>query len=62
MEYEISDEDRLFDDSTNPSLKYEEKRATRVQSSVKPEDYPAEKRKLQKAELIPEEEEDHQLA
>ena len=62
MEYEIPDEgeDALFDDSTNPSLKHEDQQAIRNQSSVRPEDYPAEKRKLQKAVLIPEE--DEQLA
>ncbi|HYD24340.1 MAG TPA: hypothetical protein VEB68_06055 [Croceibacterium sp.] len=57
MEYEISDEDRLFDDSTNPSLKHEHAQAIRHQSSVRPQDYPADKRRMQKAELIPEEEE-----
>jgi len=48
MEYEIEDETRLFDDSTNPSLK--RRRATARTVS------PLERRKLQKAELIPEEE------
>jgi len=43
MEYEISDQDVLFDDSTNPSLPHPDKADA--------------KRKLQKAELIPEEEE-----
>ena len=48
MEYEIEDETRLFDDSTNPSLK--RKHATaRTMSQF-------ERRKLQKAELIPDEE------
>ena len=56
MEYEIQDEDVLFDDSTNPSLE----RHAPVPDAARPED-PADKRKLQKAELIPEEEE-HQLA
>jgi hypothetical protein len=57
MEYEIEEgEHALFDDSTNPSLKYEHRQATRHQSSVRPEDYPAEKRRMQKAVLIPDEE------
>jgi hypothetical protein len=58
MEYEIQDqgEDMLFDDSTNPSLKRDEEEEPRRR---RPE--PADKRKLQKGELIPEEEE-HQLA
>ena len=57
MEYEITDEgeDVLFDKSTNPSLKPHEEEGPRR----RPID-PADKRKLQKAELIPEEEE-HQL-
>jgi len=51
MEYEISDEDVLFDDSTNPSQK------TRKRQSVhNQEPAPLPKRKLQKAEAIPEEE------
>ena len=59
MEYEISDqgEDWLFDDSTNPSLKPDEEEPLRRRHLV-----PADKRKLQKAELIPEEEDEHQLA
>ena len=56
MEYEISDEERLFDDSTNPSLLPENRAAEHSVSSAKPQA----DRKLQKAELIPEEE--HQLA
>jgi hypothetical protein len=59
MEYEIDDESRLFDDSTNPSLDHATAQAIENQSSVKPRDYPAEKRKLQRAVVIPEEE--HQL-
>ena len=59
MEYEMSGEERLFDDSTNPSLKHEDKQAIRNQSSVRPEDYPADKRREQTAVAIPEEE--HQL-
>ena len=60
MEYEICDEERLFDESTNPSLKYEDKRAMRHQSSVRPSDYPAKDRREQTAVVIPEEE--HQLS
>jgi hypothetical protein len=56
MEYEIEAEDELFDDSTNPSLKHEEKQAQRNQSSVRPEDYPAAERAGQTAVVIPEEE------
>ena len=53
MEYEITDqgEDWLFDDSTNPSLKPHEEELQRRHP------IPADKRKVQKAELIPEEEE-----
>ncbi len=59
MEYEIRQEgeDALFDDSTNPSLKHDEDEQTRRRHPA-----PADKRKLQKAELIPEEEEETQLA
>ena len=56
MEYEIQDEDALFDDSTNPSLQ----RHAPVREAVRSQPDPADKRKLQRAELIPEEE--HQLA
>lgn len=58
MEYEIKDqgEDALFDDSTNPSLKPDEE----DESLRRRHPEPADKRKLQKAELIPEE--DEQLA
>ena len=60
MEYEISDgEDALFDDSTNPSLRA--RRHSRRRPSRRGRSRPRDKRKLQKAELIPEEEE-HQLA
>ena len=55
MEYEIEHEDLLFDDSTNPCLKHEDRQANRHQSSVRPEDYPDEKRRMQKALVIPEE-------
>ena len=57
MEYEIQEgEGALFDESTNPSLKPHEEETPRRRTPD-----PADKRKLQKAELIPEEEE-HQLA
>jgi hypothetical protein len=56
MEYEISDEDRLFDDSTNPSLKHDHAQAIRNQSGARPQGDPADKRKMQKAVVIPEEE------
>jgi hypothetical protein len=58
MEYEISDQDEdvLFDDSTNPSLKPGEEEQLRRRHAV-----PTDRRKLQKGELIPEEEE-QQLA
>jgi hypothetical protein len=56
MEYEIKDgEDALFDDSTNPSLDHRDDKPAKG----KPE--APDKRKLQRGELIPEEEE-HQLA
>ncbi|MXP42777.1 hypothetical protein GRI75_14115 [Altererythrobacter soli] len=57
MEYEIEDEDRLFDPSTNPSLAHRHLRS--------PQSRPArtvgyadsrEARRVQKAVLIPEEE------
>ena len=59
MEYEICGEERLFDDSTNPSLDNSTAQAIENQSSVRPSDYPAAKRKTQRAVVIPEEE--HQL-
>ena len=63
MEYEITDqgEDWLFDDSTNPSLQPGAKDEAKLKPATGPHADPADKRKLQKAELIPEEEE-HQLA
>jgi hypothetical protein len=63
MEYEIvqEGEEMLFDDSTNPSLEHGTKRPAKPQAAKGPHAEPADKRKLQKAELIPEEEE-HQLA
>jgi hypothetical protein len=62
MEYEIPDEgeDLLFDPSTNPSLLHrDDEPPARRRAGPHPD--PADKRRLQKAELIPEEEE-HQLA
>jgi len=56
MEYEISDEDRLFDDSTNPSLQHGDRADAKRKPVTGPHPDPADKRKLQKAELIPEEE------
>lgn len=53
MEYEISEEGELLDESNNPSLDHATKQAIENQSSVKPNEYPREKRKMQKAELIP---------
>ena len=60
MEYEIQDqgEDVLFDDSTNPSLKHDDEEAPLRRRHPEP----ADKRRLQKAELIPEEEDEHQLS
>ena len=55
MEYEIAEEGELLDRSNNPSLDNNTRQAIENQSSVKPKDYPREKRKMQKAELIPEE-------
>ena len=50
MEYEIEDEQVLFDDSTNPSLKRKRQSAHIAPPS------PPQKRKKQDAVLIPEEE------
>jgi hypothetical protein len=55
MEYEISEEGELLDESNNPSLDNHTRQAIRNQSSVRPKDYPRDNRKMQKAELIPEE-------
>ena len=62
MEYEIEDDALLFDDSTNPSLRYGHKPTVDNPSPAKPKDDPAEKRRLQKAELMPDEEEGLQTA
>jgi len=58
MEYELPDvgEDALFDDSTNPSLQSGEEPIRRRHAGR------SDGRRLQKAELIPEEEEETQLA
>ena len=60
MEYEIQDqgEDVLFDESTNPSLKQDDEAPVRDRKAQTPQ---GDKRKVQTAELIPEEEE-QQLA
>ena len=50
MEYEIESESVLFDPSTNPSL---ERRRTQPVRDLRPKD----RRRAQKAETIPEEEE-----
>lgn len=52
----MSDEERLFDDSTNPSLLHGSRSDHPPERSVKPQGDPADKRKHQKAEVIPEEE------
>ena len=59
MEYEITDqgEDWLFDDSTNPSLQSGAKPDAKRKPATGPHADPDDKRTLQKAELIPEEEE-----
>lgn len=56
MEYEIEDEDVLFDESANPSQKPKPRQAARNQLPPRPRDSAEEKGKKQKAELIPEEE------
>lgn len=55
MEYEISEEGELLDESNNPSLDHATRQAIGDRSSVRPSDYPRENRKMQKALLIPEE-------
>ena len=52
----MSGEERLFDDSTNPSLLHGSERHEPPRRSSKPQGDPADKRKDQKAEVIPEEE------
>jgi hypothetical protein len=56
MEYEIEDEDVLFDDSTNPSLDKRPPQSAHIQPPAAPQRRRIEKRS-QKGELIPEEEE-----
>jgi hypothetical protein len=60
MEYEIEDETRLFDASTNPSL--ERKRPTAKDGPVSPPNAAPDAKKAQKAEHIPEEEPEPQMA
>lgn len=60
MEYEICDEERLFDDSTNPSLKEERPRPSRSAFRLRPSDRFTNQRRDQTAVPIPEEE--HQLS
>jgi hypothetical protein len=55
MEYEIDDEVRLFDDSTNPSLEL-----TYARAMGKPRDVRPQRHEPQVAVAIPEEE--HQLS
>jgi len=55
MEYEIDDESRLFDDSTNPSLEHTLSAAQR-----KPHDVRRPRHEPEEAVMFPEEE--HQLA
>jgi hypothetical protein len=58
MEYEIADEDRLFDPSTNPSLEHRHpKSARRKPARTVGQNDSLEARKAQKAVLIPDEEE-----
>ena len=60
MEYEIEDESRLFDPSTNPSL---EREAEPVRKKpVSPPNRERDLKKVQTAEHIPEEEPEHQMA
>lgn len=56
MEYEMADEDVLFDASANPSQKPRFRQAARNQPPPHPRDSFLEKGRWQKAELIPEEE------
>ncbi len=57
MEYEMADEDVLFDDSTNPSQKPRHRQAVRNEEPPHPGDAVSGHWQGQKAELIPEEEE-----
>jgi len=56
MEYEISDEDVLFDESTNPSLENKPPQSAHIAPPARPQRHPDDKRKRQQGELIPEEE------
>lgn len=58
MEYEISGEEPLFDDSTNPSLLHGSEPVRLPRRSAKPQGDPADRRGHQRGEVIPEE--DHQ--
>ena len=60
MEYEIEDESRLFDPSTNPSLEHRAEPARK--KPVSPPNAEPDAKKVQKAEHIPEEEPEHQMA
>jgi hypothetical protein len=60
MEYEIEDDGALYDYSTNPSLQPDEAIPSRLRREPSPQVDPADRRRLQKAEFIPEE--DEQLA
>jgi hypothetical protein len=62
MEYEISDEEVLFDESTNPSLKKRDRQSVHLQSPARRPARHTRKGEVlpeegQKAEVIPEEEE-----
>ena len=56
MEYEIEDDGALYDYSTNPSLQPGEDAPARSRREPRRQDEPADHRRLQKAEFIPEEE------
>jgi len=55
MEYEIADEDVLFDDSANPSQKPRRRQAVHNQDPPHPRDSAGAHWRGQKAEFIPEE-------
>ncbi len=57
MEYEIEDDALLFDDSTNPSLSHEHREPTGSPAPARTRNKAVQKRRLQKAEVIPDEEE-----
>ena len=65
MEYEIEDDEALFDESTNPSLEHGTRREKEKEKEKRPASRPnsaADKRKEQKAVHIPEEEQETQMA